>query len=722
MNTLRFSIFVLSAALLFSCNNPVIPVQPSTGNTAENKPGSKEPKETPQPQGKEDTVPDTVNPIKPKDVTQGIPHLVIVSAPLFTESAALKTYREHKIKQGHEVTLIAAKGKSAEAIRQELKTFYKTLNGKMMAVLLVGDHVSSHTSGTAGYVPAFESTVYKKPHPTDYYYGEYDGEYGSYDGKTGEYNDAWLQEAPVGRFCVSTLKELQACIDKTMYMEEKIREGEPPVTRVIRTSDNVNGVQTGTIGNYLSSYPELTVEPVSIYSPNQVSARINEGAGFVVYTGHGLPDSWLGKFTTAHAGNLTNKVYPIVIASTCLSGSYQYYSLGEAFMNNGSGGAVAYIGASAESYADYNIVMTCGNKDSFNTEKPGIVDSLYYSADTDKAYRSRTIGKALQAGHRAMYRFGHGSASNSVGDKTKYSVEIYNLLGDPTYMPYTQKPKALTFTFENDKGIMKGRNFVVQTAPQAQIAVTRKTAEGIKIIAAGYANEDGKAVLPIPDTVEAGDADLYAIAPNYIGHSQKIKIRENSGIKGSIAALKRITVGNKSIDVTEDKSAYSVSVAYEENPVKVSAETHDPAARVTGEGTYHLNAGLNTLKITVTAEDGVTVNRYTLTIERKETTKSKDASLKSVRVTVNGEEKVLEPSAESSYLYDIQIAPDVKRIHVKAVPTSSTASCKIEGDDVDIPIVEGYPYYYPISVYVTPEFSEAGTKTYTIRVYKTDAR
>ncbi|UTC66101.1 MULTISPECIES: C25 family cysteine peptidase [unclassified Treponema] len=104
-----------------------------------------------------------MNPIKPNDVTQGIPHLVIVSAPLFTESAALKTYIEHKVKQGHEVTLISAEGKSAEAIRQELKNFYKTLNGKPMAVLLVGDHVSSHTSGSAGYEPAFESTVYKKP-------------------------------------------------------------------------------------------------------------------------------------------------------------------------------------------------------------------------------------------------------------------------------------------------------------------------------------------------------------------------------------------------------------------------------------------------------------------------------------------------------------------------------------------------------------------------------
>ena len=64
------------------------------------------------------------------------------------------------------------------------------------------------------------------------------------------------------------------------------------------------------------------------------------------------------------------------------------------------------------------------------------------------------------------------------------------------------------------------------------------------------------------------------------------------------------------------KTEYDVEVPNNVSSVKVYAEPMDSSATVTGTGTVNLKEGSNTVKVTVTAEDGVTKKTYTMNITR----------------------------------------------------------------------------------------------------------
>ena len=64
------------------------------------------------------------------------------------------------------------------------------------------------------------------------------------------------------------------------------------------------------------------------------------------------------------------------------------------------------------------------------------------------------------------------------------------------------------------------------------------------------------------------------------------------------------------------KTEYDVVVPNNVSSVKVYAEPKDSSATITGTGTVNLKEGLNTVKVTVTAEDGVTKKTYTMNITR----------------------------------------------------------------------------------------------------------
>ena len=65
-----------------------------------------------------------------------------------------------------------------------------------------------------------------------------------------------------------------------------------------------------------------------------------------------------------------------------------------------------------------------------------------------------------------------------------------------------------------------------------------------------------------------------------------------------------------------DVQSYDLIVDSSVASVNITAQTIDDGASVTGTGTVNLNTGLNTLKLTVTAENG-SVREYTLNINRR---------------------------------------------------------------------------------------------------------
>lgn len=637
-----------------------------------------------------------------------VSRLVIVTSSFFENTDTLKTYIKHKKRQGFDVQVLRYNGGGAENIRSELSRIYYSASYIPMSILIVGDE-----SGN-GAVPAFDGKIGSlRHHVTDFYFGEYTGDF--------------VPEAVVGRFSAKNERDLEIQVNKTIFMEEKIAVNESSVTNYIVVSQELRSDQVGYVRDHLrKNRPEFNHTEISLSgNASKITEAFNKGAGFALYTGHGLQSSWnyswdYGVYHVNEQNHISSNLsYPVLFASTCYTGSYDFGAdcLAEAFVKNPNGGAVAYIGASDQSFLGHNDRMLGGNYDVPSQELyPGLFGSLFYTPDIDKKYKVRTVGGVLHAAFRACHLYG----LNASGE---YQIEIYNLLGDPTYMPYTRAPKELTFRFNGSPAA--GRNFVVTTAPEAQVAITRTEGDDIKIIAATFADETGRAVLTIPENVASGEAVLYGIAPNYPGRYQTIQIVGSAVERSSNANLSKIVIKDKAtgnvirtIDVTNTSgTTYSFDVIYEQPILEIVATSSESSARISGAGTTNkLTLGTNTVTITVQAEDG-TKKTYTLNITRKATTKSRDNKLKSL--TVDG--YTLTPSFRPDIIdYKITVPSNVTHVTINAEPNDSRATVTLQNDDVAIPYYDydGQANGWPIWIFVQPEFEELSALTYTVKVYR----
>ena len=613
----------------------------------------------------------------------GAPYLAIVTAPDFKASESLARYKKHKTRQGYVVVDVEGSGKTAEQIRATLKAIYdekvKNNDGRM-AVLLVGNCQSGADTGSAAYLPAFWSTSDDARKPTDYYFGEYDGNYGAYDGKTGDYGKAFVQEAAVGRFSVSSESELQAVVEKTIFMEEGVSARS--AADVVGTSRDLNTAwQLKLVESYLTKRGSPPVKLVSSWKEELANA-INAGAGFVIYTGHGAVSGFDG-FWNEDVPKLSNRdSFPFVVASTCLTGSYQDTSFAEEMVNKADGGAVAYIGASIESLSDRNQQFISGNVTSITQDinqsnyAPALIGSLYHSrAASNDGFKVRTAGGTLQAGFRYLQSVG-SSQDGTLKRNVLYTIEIYNLIGDPTYMPYTEAPQKAAIKVLGT--VMKGRNFSVSTAPFAQVALTSNDEA---IIAVGYADEFGQLTLSVPKECDRHSALLYAIAPNYTGSSVEVQIADESGSASQDATLKTLTVSGAAVDLREGVFEHDIQVAYENNPAVIFAEASSPAAKVTGGGSKYLKLGENKVLITVTSESG-NKQTYTLNITRKASALSNNYYLKTLEIFNSASEELPLDGVFDKTAWQFSVhAKRNDTITIRARTEDESAVCWFDGDD-----------------------------------------
>lgn len=458
--------------------------------------------------------------------TGKIPRLVIVANSRFQNTTALKKYITHKRKQGYDtVEKYYATGTTPDAIRNDLKSIYlqtKSQNQEMV-VLLVGRGTWSNQFNIPEFVnknqPSLEGR--KRVAGTDLYYGFYE------DRTT----DLFPQVA-VGRLSARNESELSAQVEKIIKMEnapatvgknivlvqQKKNDGTTPF------SDESSELKEFFTARGYQANITYTKEAGSINS------NIENGAFLVSYSGHGGTNFWGdSSYTTSNVGLLNNNsFYPVVLGVTCNSGNYTDGDacLAEAFMRQSNGGAIGYIGASNVMISYYSKAATVGT-DTF----PGMAGSLFWTNQYDQKYQVRTLGGLFLASLRSM------KSRNYYNDQKMkdYSIEVLNLFGDPTYMPYTDVPKNINLDGYNNMNVTRGGSLTVTTnVPYAQVALTQannSSPGGIKIIDAKIADENGTVTLTIPSGTATGQATLYAIAPNH--HGKEVTINIQSASSGS---------------------------------------------------------------------------------------------------------------------------------------------------------------------------------------------
>ncbi|MGD8396703.1 MAG: C25 family cysteine peptidase, partial [Candidatus Eiseniibacteriota bacterium] len=205
--------------------------------------------------------------------------------------------------------------------------------------------------------------------PADYYYACLDGDWNADgDSRFGEGSSILgpgdaadlLFDVSVGRAPVTTVAETQVFIDKTLAYELRAPDaGSYPASIlalaefpwIFELCDDVLPPWFEIRRLYVDSaqYPgsdELTRA--------SALAAINQGYGIVQHNGHGYRNTMSvgeGTLVNADIAGLTNgNRTSVVLANNCSSAAIDFNAIGEAWLHNPNGGAVAYIGTSRRSW------------------------------------------------------------------------------------------------------------------------------------------------------------------------------------------------------------------------------------------------------------------------------------------------------------------------------------------------------------------------------------
>ncbi len=121
--------------------------------------------------------------------------------------------------------------------------------------------------------------------------------------------------------------------------------------------------------------------------------------------------------------------------------------------------------------------------------------------------------------------------------------------------------------------------------------------------------------------------------------------------KSSDATLKSITVGDTKY--TSSLTSISKTVDYNTSSIKVSAVTNNSNASVSGTGTKSLAVGTNTIKLTVTAQDGST-KTYSVKVIRL----AEDTTIPNVIENENQGEESTALTLTSLIIADVELSPE----------------------------------------------------------------
>ena len=367
------------------------------------------------------------------------PLYVIVAQDTFRTT--LQDFVQWKRQMGFDVELLIPNSNfTPDSIRNILKTKYinsNPLNPAPTFVTIVGD---------TNHIGTFEGKVYIQEigmHNTDLYFGEY--------------TDDFYPDALVGRISVADTAELRGVLQKIMNYEKYNLQDTNYLKRIIQVAGSedrppapttTNGAVNYLRDNYFAQ--DTTLDTINFYNPNSASqlaeivSEVRQGASLLYYTAHGNKKGWLRPtFDTTIADTLGNiGKYFFAINNCCLTNAFSAeVCFGEKLLRLQNAGAIGVVGATNETLWDEDYYWAIGAKYPFSlapqydSTKLGAMDCLLHTHGEPKNQIVSTQAQILQAGAFAVAQSG--------SPYENYYWEIYNLLGDPSTMPYIGVPKKM---------------------------------------------------------------------------------------------------------------------------------------------------------------------------------------------------------------------------------------------------------------------------------------
>ena len=466
-----------------------------------------------------------------KDVNRHSPiHMVVVIPPSLTCSG-LDRFVEWKRSQGLLVSTIVTYGMDNNAVADSLKSLYTNATDDHPApayLILVGDHAQ-----TSAFSSQFSYSS-MNDHITDLYYVTW---------TTGDK----IPDCYQGRFSAGDTNTLNNIISKTLLYEQYAFSNDDYLARaaLVAGEDNGSHQTSGYLLDHAWKYCDPNMDylaktyfnaengydtvsyyknnidfapegvHVTGYCSNSSSATAlrnfySQGVGFISYSAHGDWDRWHKPlFTNNHVSSLVNNGKPsVMIGNCCLTNKFDKAScFGESLLRkNNNAGAVVYIGGTNSTLWDEDFYWSVGVRSNVSNEmntnyvanKLGAIDRLFHTHNEAFNKYAVTAGSIVMAGNMAV--------NNSTSSFKVYYWEIYELMGDPSLLPWLGKASDLTVSASHGDNTLQ-----VNTVPFSYVAVVDTT--HLHVIDAGFTDENGQVSLSV-----AGENASYSLSVTAQGY------------------------------------------------------------------------------------------------------------------------------------------------------------------------------------------------------------
>ncbi|MDR1951102.1 MAG: C25 family cysteine peptidase [Bacteroidales bacterium] len=430
-------------------------------------------------------------------------------------------------------------GHTTTSIKNYLRGIYESTN-RADYLLLVGD---------TDEIPSFPVSVVViegelDNYITDLYYAEYTGDN--------------LPDVFYGRLSANTPQQLNNQIEKILAMEQLAIPSTDFLGNSLLIAGGENNLDDRRILNATISYANRyyfntanEIFPTVLQSPGSdgeaplIRTTINNGVGFVNYTGHGTPTMWQRANGTSLINindvqnNFTNAYkYPFFIGNCCMSNNFETsVCFGEALLRAEQRGAVGYIGASCYTYFEEDFQWSIGsvstspyssssyydpnfdpNNFTYENSGLGVFDRMFHTHGESYSDWANTAGEIMFFGNMAV-QLGNATWNNLM---RRYYWEIYHLMGDPSYMPYRTKPQTLTCSHPDTTTATT--SLTLETIPYAYAGFSQ---DG-KLLSGGQADSEGFLTLQLLREPALGEAKLVVTAPNYAPYMSAITVVQGS--------------------------------------------------------------------------------------------------------------------------------------------------------------------------------------------------
>lgn len=423
-----------------------------------------------------------------------------------------------------------------------------------------------------------------------------------------------LPDCYQGRFSATDTTTLAAIVDKTLLYEQysfaddsylsraALVAGEDNATHTASgwTADNAwvysdptmdyiafnyinadNGYNDVTLYKNDTSYAPTGVTVTGYCSASNASATLrnlyNTGIGWINYSAHGDWNSWTKpSFTVNNANAMTNVGKPsVMIGSCCLSNKFdKSVCLGEALLRRANNaGAVAYIGGTNYTYWVQDFEWAVGARSNirhnlppnYDANKLGSYDRLFHTHGESFSAQAITMGAMLYYGNLSV-----NNSSASTANFKKYYWEIYELMGDPSLMPWLGRASDLGVSAHREGNTLK-----VSTVPHAYVALVGTSLE---LIYASYADASGNLSIDLSSVADLSATFLSVSAQKYKPYT-RFFASDPVGING-VDASKVTVYPNPATD----------HVTIDGLPVNSTVELYDAQGRLqfSSKGTEHL--------------------------------------------------------------------------------------------------------------------------------------